>query len=516
MEPTLALDRRRSSATRPDVAEANKRALKAGYNFGETTEMFHTPLPGPAGAAAPGHYRNITGNEATALGFVAAAKLAERQLFYGSYPITPASDILHELSSYKNFGVKTFQAEDEIAAIGAAIGASYGGALGADRHAARASRSRGGDRPRRDDRAAARRHRRPARRPVDRPADEDRAGRPAPGDVRPQRRVPRCRSSRRRRRPMLRDRDRGVPARAQVHDAGGLLSDGYLANGAEPWRVPTLDDLPDISVANAAKARGPVPALPARPRDARPPVGRARHARPRAPHRRPREGRRPGQRQLRPRQPPADDSCSAGPEDRRDRRTTSRRSTCSGRRRASCWSSAGAAPTARSGARSSACTPRAAASPTPTSATSTRSRPTPATLLRRYQTVLVPELNLGQLAFLLRGTYLVDAVGYNRCRASRSASRRSSTRPCASSTSAGRTDDDRPDSRPPPRSPATAADHSSPARTSCPTRRSAGAPAAATTRSSPRSRRCCPTSASRRRTSCSSRASAAPAGSRTT
>ena len=75
-------------------------------------------------------YRNITGNEATALGFLAASKLAGRDLFYGSYPITPASDILHQLSTYKNFGVKTFQAEDEIAAIGAAIGASYGGAMG--------------------------------------------------------------------------------------------------------------------------------------------------------------------------------------------------------------------------------------------------------------------------------------------------------------------------------------------------------------------------------------------------
>ena len=77
----------------------------------------------------PGVYRNITGNEATALGFLVASKLADRQLFYGSYPITPASDILHQLASYKTFGVKTFQAEDEIAAIGAAIGASYGGAL---------------------------------------------------------------------------------------------------------------------------------------------------------------------------------------------------------------------------------------------------------------------------------------------------------------------------------------------------------------------------------------------------
>jgi 2-oxoglutarate ferredoxin oxidoreductase subunit alpha len=117
-------------AKRPEIAEGNKRALKAGYNFGETTEIFHERYLVPPAKLKPGRYRNITGNEATALGFVAASQLAERPLFYGSYPITPASDILHQLAGYKNFGVKTFQAEDEIAAIGAAIGASYGGALG--------------------------------------------------------------------------------------------------------------------------------------------------------------------------------------------------------------------------------------------------------------------------------------------------------------------------------------------------------------------------------------------------
>jgi 2-oxoglutarate ferredoxin oxidoreductase subunit alpha len=112
------------------VAEANKTALRAGYNFGETTEMFATHYHVPKAKLAPGLYRNITGNEATALGFVTASKLAGRTLFYGSYPITPASDVLHELSRFKRFGVRTFQAEDEIAAVGAAIGASFGGSLG--------------------------------------------------------------------------------------------------------------------------------------------------------------------------------------------------------------------------------------------------------------------------------------------------------------------------------------------------------------------------------------------------
>jgi 2-oxoglutarate ferredoxin oxidoreductase subunit alpha len=115
---------------RPIIAEANRRALNAGYAFGETTEIFHTTYRVAPAHLAPGTYRNITGNEATALGMLTASKLADRQLVYASYPITPASEILHQLSSWKNFGLKTFQAEDEIAAIGAALGASYGGALG--------------------------------------------------------------------------------------------------------------------------------------------------------------------------------------------------------------------------------------------------------------------------------------------------------------------------------------------------------------------------------------------------
>lgn len=114
----------------PDVLDANLRALRAGHSFGETTELFHVQYDVPAAKVAPGLYRHISGNEATALGFVAASVLSGLPLFYGSYPITPASDVLHELSKLKNFGIKTFQAEDEIAAIGSAIGAAYGGHLG--------------------------------------------------------------------------------------------------------------------------------------------------------------------------------------------------------------------------------------------------------------------------------------------------------------------------------------------------------------------------------------------------
>ena len=130
MDPTLRWIEEKFGK-RPVVAEANRRALQAGYAFGETTEIFHTRYIVPAAHLAPGTYRNLTGNEGTALGFVLASQLADRPLVYASYPITPASDILHQLSTYKHHGVKTFQAEDEIAAIGAALGASYGGALGA-------------------------------------------------------------------------------------------------------------------------------------------------------------------------------------------------------------------------------------------------------------------------------------------------------------------------------------------------------------------------------------------------
>ncbi|MGH3440471.1 MAG: 2-oxoacid:acceptor oxidoreductase subunit alpha [Nitriliruptorales bacterium] len=117
-------------AARPAIAEANARAIRSGYNFGETTELFaHTYEVKPA-KLPPGRYRNISGNVALAYGLVAAAERAGLDIFYGSYPITPASDILHELSRLKRFGVRTFQAEDEIAAVGAALGAAFAGALG--------------------------------------------------------------------------------------------------------------------------------------------------------------------------------------------------------------------------------------------------------------------------------------------------------------------------------------------------------------------------------------------------
>src|SRR5437870_4223662 len=115
---------------RPEIAAANIKALQAGYAFGETTETFAVTYEVKPAKLKPGTYRNITGNQAMAYGLIAAAKLSGLPLFLGAYPITPASAILEELARHKNFGVRTFQAEDEIAAVGAAVGASFGGALG--------------------------------------------------------------------------------------------------------------------------------------------------------------------------------------------------------------------------------------------------------------------------------------------------------------------------------------------------------------------------------------------------
>jgi 2-oxoglutarate/2-oxoacid ferredoxin oxidoreductase subunit alpha len=242
---------------RPVVAEANTRALKAGYAFGETTEIFHTHYRVAPAHLAPGTYRNITGNEATALGMLAASKLAGRPLFYGSYPITPASDILHQLSGYKSFGVKTFQAEDEIAAIGASIGAAYGGAMGLT-----ASSGPG---------IALKSEALGLAVMVELPLvviDVQRAG-PSTG-------MPTKTEQADLLQVMFgRNSDSPLPVIAPATpgecfdlaiEAWRLalkyvtpvvyLSDAFLATGAEPWKIPSLADLPDISVSNWTEREG--------------------------------------------------------------------------------------------------------------------------------------------------------------------------------------------------------------------------------------------------------------------
>jgi 2-oxoglutarate ferredoxin oxidoreductase subunit alpha len=129
LDPTLRVIKEKFGK-KPEIAEANRLAILAGYNYADTVEIVPNQIRVSKAILPKGLYRMITGNEATAIGFIAASKLSGLQLFYGSYPITPASDILHELSKHKGFGVVTFQAEDEIAAIGSVIGAAFGGALG--------------------------------------------------------------------------------------------------------------------------------------------------------------------------------------------------------------------------------------------------------------------------------------------------------------------------------------------------------------------------------------------------
>ncbi len=128
LEPTLDFINKKFK-NKPEAIKANERALRAGWYFGETAEFFTSTYDVPKAELPAGQYRKISGNEALAYGLIAAAVKSGKPLFYGSYPITPASDILHELAKHKNFGVKTFQAEDEIAAVCSCIGASFGGAL---------------------------------------------------------------------------------------------------------------------------------------------------------------------------------------------------------------------------------------------------------------------------------------------------------------------------------------------------------------------------------------------------
>ncbi|HMY08812.1 MAG TPA: 2-oxoacid:acceptor oxidoreductase family protein, partial [Marmoricola sp.] len=128
-ETTIAFLEKRFAKV-PDIRDANVKAFKSGWNFGETTEVFAVQYEIKPARMTPGTYRNISGNLALAYGLVASGVQSDLPVFLGTYPITPASDILHELSKHKGFGVTTFQAEDEIAGVASAIGASFGGALG--------------------------------------------------------------------------------------------------------------------------------------------------------------------------------------------------------------------------------------------------------------------------------------------------------------------------------------------------------------------------------------------------
>src|SRR6516165_4469292 len=247
-QPTLDWIQQRFGKS-PLVAESNTLAFKAGYNFGETAELFDNNFEVKPAPLTPGTYTNVSGNTALAWGLVAAGQLAKLPVFLGSYPITPASDILHELSKHKNFGVRTLQAEDEIAGIGAALGAAYAGSLGITTTSGPGvdlksetiglavslelpllviDIQRGGP-------------------STGLPTKTEQAdlllamyGRhgEAPLPIVAARTPSDCFFA------AIEASRLALKYRTPVI----LLSDGYLANGAEPWKLPNVDDLPDISV----------------------------------------------------------------------------------------------------------------------------------------------------------------------------------------------------------------------------------------------------------------------------
>jgi 2-oxoglutarate ferredoxin oxidoreductase subunit alpha len=245
-------------AKRPEIADANIRAFKAGHAYGETTESFSVTYEVAPARMDPGTYRNISGNMALSLGLIAASQLTKLPLFLGSYPITPASDILHELSKHKRFGVRTFQAEDEIAGIGAALGAAFGGALGVTTTSGPGvclkseavglaitlelpllvcDIQRGGPStglPTKTEQAdllqALFGRNGEAPLPVIAPRSPSDCFNAA---------IEAARLATKYRTPVI------------------LLSDGYLANGSEPWKLPVREDLPDLTVEFATEANAP-------------------------------------------------------------------------------------------------------------------------------------------------------------------------------------------------------------------------------------------------------------------
>jgi 2-oxoglutarate ferredoxin oxidoreductase subunit alpha len=408
-------------AAKPAILTANRTAFRAGWAFGETTEGFAVAYEVAPAQSAPGRYRNITGNVALAHGLVAAAHRAGLPLVLGSYPITPASDILHTLSRLKRFGVVTLQAEDEIAAIGTALGAAYGGALGvtATSGPGLALKSetiglavslelplvvvdvqRGGPStglPTKTEQADllqamfGRNGEAPV--PVLSPQ--------SPGDCFTMA-LEAVRIATRYRTPVL------------------LLSDGYLANGSEPWRIPDVASLPDLTVEfatapNATAADGS-PVFQPYARDPR------TLARPWAV---------PGTPGLEHRIGGIEKADLTGEisydPDNHDRMVRLRAAKIAGIEVPPLvvddptgdaevlvlgWGSTYGP--VRAGARAARDSGLAVAT-----AHLRYLNPFPANLgevLRSYRRVLVPEMNLGQLALLLRARYLVDVVGYNRVR----------------------------------------------------------------------------------------------------
>ena len=297
---------REKFARKPDVAEANVLALKAGWNYGETTEAFGTTYEVSPAKLKSGEYRQISGNTALAYGIVTAGQLSGIQVVLGSYPITPASDILHELSKHKNFNVVTFQAEDEIAGIGAALGASYGGALGVT------STSGPGLSLKSEALGLAVMTELPLL-----VIDVQRGG-PSTGlpTKTEQADLMQALYGRNGESPVavLAPRSpsdcfeiavEAVRIAVTYHTPVIILSDGAIANGSEPWRIPDVSTL-RAHRAHVRQGGRAVPAVRPRPGNPGPPVRDPGHAGSGAPHRRTGGGQRLGQHLLRAEEPRPD------------------------------------------------------------------------------------------------------------------------------------------------------------------------------------------------------------------
>ncbi|MFQ5840048.1 MAG: 2-oxoacid:acceptor oxidoreductase subunit alpha [Candidatus Methylomirabilales bacterium] len=411
IDPTMQWIQSKFKKT-PELVEANIRALKAGYHFGETAEMFAVHYEVQPAPLKAGTYRNITGNTATALGFMCAAQKAGVPLFLGSYPITPASDILHEVSRYKHFGVYTFQAEDEIAAVGAALGAAYGGSIGV------CTTSGPGMNLKQETIGLAVM--------VELPlviADIQRAG-PSTGmpTKTEQSDLLQAIFGRHGETPVA------VVAAATPGDCFDVayeavrlaitymtpvifLSDGYLANGAEPWPIPDLGELPEFPVAFRTNPDGFFPYLRDERTLARPWV---RPGTPGLEHRiggLEKEDRTGHVSYL-----PANHELMVRLRAEKIARIaqeippTEIRGDAEGDVLLLGWGStygsiAAAADELRARKRSVAHVHLRYLNPLP---------PDLGPILRRFKRILVPEMNLGQLLKIVRAEFLVDAIGLNK------------------------------------------------------------------------------------------------------
>jgi 2-oxoglutarate/2-oxoacid ferredoxin oxidoreductase subunit alpha len=423
--PTEGTERflRTKFATKPDILEANLAALHAGWNYGETTEDFAVSYEIAPAPTPPGIYRNVTGNTALAFGLVTAAHRAQRPLVLGAYPITPASDVLHLLATLKRYGVTTIQAEDEIAGIGAALGASYGGAIGVTTTSGPGISlksetiglaislelplvicdiQRGGPStglPTKTEQAdllqAMFGRNGEAPLPVLAPS--------SPVDC-------------------FATAIEAVRIATTYRTPVMVLSDGYLANGSEPWRLPRIEDLPDLRIENAAgtNAEADDGTQVFRPYLRDP----ATLARPWAPPGTPGLEHRIGgiekedvtgdisydpenhDLMVRLRQARVDGiAATIGPLEVDDPSGDADVLVLG-------WGStygpiAAATRLVRGAGGHVARAHLRHLNPFPSNT---------GEVLSRYRRVLVPEMNLGQLALLLRAKYLVDAVGYNRVR----------------------------------------------------------------------------------------------------